>query len=89
MAEVSSTDVRVATTDKLLFGVVSAVTVALLLWVGTTLNSSQVQIGKLQVEVMQLRDEIRQATSDSREVNRRLRDLERDVATLKNGSRGL
>lgn len=81
------TDVQVSTTDRLLFGVASSVVVALLLWVGSTLNSSQVQIGKLQVEVMQLRDDIRLAAVDGREVNSRLRVLEAEVATLKAGQR--
>lgn len=84
MAEASSNDMHVATADKVFFGIVSAVMVAMLLWVGTTLNLSQIQIGKLQVEVAQLRNEIRRAGDDSREVNRRLNSLERDVARLKN-----
>lgn len=74
---------QIAATDKLWFGVVSAITVALLIWVGSTLHQSEIKIGQLQVEVLRLRDDLRRASIDSRELSRRMSALEADVAQLK------
>ncbi len=82
MSQASGSDVHFASSDKLLFSAVSAVVVALLLWVGTTLNSNQLQITKLQVEVQQLNQTIVNASKEDREVKNRLRELELKVSTL-------
>ena len=87
MEKTANNTVHVGSTDRALFGIVSAITVALLLWVGATLNSNQIELSKLQVQVAQLGDESRRATADNREVLRRVGELEKDVAALKTKGR--
>ena len=78
---------HVGSTDRALFGVVSGITVALLLWVGETLNSNKIELSKRQVQVALLADELRRAIADKREVRRRVGELEKDVAALKKKGR--
>lgn len=79
----TNNEVHVASSDRMMFGIVSAITVALLLWVGATLNSNQISVGKLQVEVAGLTAQFKRSDLDKREVLRRLSLLEQDVAALK------
>lgn len=83
MENTANNEVHVNSRDRALFAIVSAITVALLLWVGATLNSNQIELSKLQVQVSQLGNEARRATADNREVLRRVGELEKDVAALK------
>ncbi len=83
MEEAGKSEMQMGSTDRVLLGVVAAIIVALLVWVGTTLNSNQIELGKLQVQVAQLGEESRRATADNREVLRRVDELEKDVAVLK------
>ncbi|TKB53294.1 hypothetical protein [Ferrimonas aestuarii] len=62
--------------------VATTVISALLVWCGTALQSSQVELGKLQVQVEQLRTELNAAASTSVQREHRLTRLERTVAVL-------
>ncbi|MGR2849802.1 hypothetical protein ABMX62_22490 [Vibrio vulnificus] len=83
MEQTESKQVHVAVSDRLFFGVAVTVIASLLLWVGTTLNSNQIELGKLQVEVAQLREESRRAITENRDLLRRVGEIEKDVAGLK------
>lgn len=83
MTNAKGDDVRLSQSDKLMFSAVSAVTVALLLWVGSTLSSNQVQLGQLQVELMRLRADFNHSADTAREFDNRLRIVESDVAAVK------
>ncbi|AWG87312.1 hypothetical protein [Vibrio parahaemolyticus] len=87
MEQTESKQVHVAVSDRLFFGVAVTVIASLLLWVGTTLNSNQIELGKLQVEVAQLREESRRAITENRDLLRRVGEIEKDVAGLKQQGR--
>ncbi|EJG1615144.1 hypothetical protein CFE14_RS16035 [Vibrio parahaemolyticus] len=87
MEQTESKQVHVAVSDRLFFGVAVTVIASLLLWVGTTLNSNQIELGKLQVEVSQLREESRRAITENRDLVRRVGEIEKDLAGLKQQGR--
>ncbi|EGR2744209.1 hypothetical protein MYC06_004739 [Vibrio parahaemolyticus] len=87
MEQTESKQVHVAVSDRLFFGVAVTVIASLLLWVGTTLNSNQIELGKLQVEVAQLREESRRAITENRDLVRRIGEIEKDLAGLKQQGR--
>ncbi|EQB8931532.1 hypothetical protein ACYVMD_004607 [Vibrio parahaemolyticus] len=87
MEQTESKQVHVAVSDRLFFGVAVTVIASLLLWVGTTLNSNQIELGKLQVEVAQLREESRRAITENRDLVRRVGEIEKDLAGLKQQGR--
>lgn len=64
------------------FSVVNAVIIALLLWVGGTLNESQVSVASLRVEITQLRVEMNRALEKSADQRDRLIKVESVVAQL-------
>lgn len=68
--------------DRMGFSVVNAVIIALLLWVGGTLNESQVSVASLRVEITQLRVEMNRALEKSADQRDRLIKVESVVAQL-------
>ena len=68
---------------KIIISVATALTVAALLWVGTTLTNNQIALTKLQAEILHLRTDLQKADSDTKSyrllVNSRIRELEKRV----------
>ena len=73
--------------DRMGFSIVNAVIIALLLWVGSTLNESQVAVASLRVEITQLRVEMNRALENNTDQRDRLIQVESTVAQLKARSR--
>ncbi len=69
--------------DRMGFSVVNAVVIALLLWVGSTLNQSQVEVAALKVEITRLRVEMNRALDADSNQSLRLAKAENDIAVLK------
>ncbi|AQS39741.1 hypothetical protein Sps_04656 [Shewanella psychrophila] len=82
MGKTEDKEVRVNNLDQMHLSIISAITIALLFWVGTTLNGNQIELSKLQVKVAELSSELRQATSYDHEVQIRVEELEKYVAVL-------
>ena len=74
---------HVASADRMGFSAVNAVVIALLLWVGSTLNESQVAVASLKVEITQLRVEMNRALDADSNQRLRLVKAENDIADLK------
>ena len=74
---------HVPSADRMGFSVVNAVVIALLLWVGSTLNESQIAVASIKVEITQLRVEMNRALDADSNQRLRLVKAENDIADLK------
>lgn len=69
--------------ERMGFSVVNAVVIALLLWVGSTLNKSQIEVAALKVEIAHLRVEMNRSLEADSDQRQRLVKAERDISELK------
>ena len=69
--------------DRMGFNAVNAVVIALLLWVGSTLNKSQIEVASLKVEISQLRVEMNRALDADSNQRQRLVKVENELANIK------
>ncbi len=69
--------------ERMGLSLVNAIVIALLLWVGTTLNQSQIEVASLKVEITRLRVEMNRALDADSNQSLRLAKAENDIAVLK------
>lgn len=79
----SNQESRVAIADRMGLSAVNAVVIALLLWVGSTLNGSQIAVASLKVEITQLRVEMNRALDADSNQRERMHKAEKDIAQIK------
>ncbi|MFD2177867.1 hypothetical protein [Veronia pacifica] len=67
---------------KLFISLTSGVILAVLLWVGSTVNSTQIAVAKLQTELISLRADLAESSERNKVFQQDLRSLEQRVRDL-------
>ena len=82
-AAINNQSSHASSADRMGFSVVNAVVIALLLWVGSTLNKSQIEVAALKVEITHLRVEMNRSLDTASNQRQRLGNVESELAELK------
>ena len=71
------------TIDRMGFSLINGVIIALLLWVGSTVNQSQIEVAGLKVEIAQLHSEMNRSLDEDLTLRQRVTKIENELANLK------